>query len=275
MGLFVGGGPIVAALAFATRTERTWPEEIVKRLQLVAQMYSNAFARQRADAALRERESILRLFVEHSPAAIAMLDRKMRYLAVSQRWMTGYRLGGRNIEGLSDYEVFPEIPERWKAVHRRCQPGAIERCEEDPFPRRDGTIDCVGWEIRPCQRTDWDIGEIIIFSEPVTDAVRTRQELQLSLDQLRALAARLQNVGEEESKRLAREIHVVPGQALTAIKIDLRTLIREMGGDPEHPTKRAASILKMVDDTIESIRQISTELRPGILDTFGLVAGIE
>jgi signal transduction histidine kinase len=99
--------------------------------------------------------------------------------------------------------------------------------------------------------------------------------LQLSLDQLRALAARLQNVGEEESKRLAREIHVVPGQALTAIKIDLRTLIREMGGDPEHPTKRAASILKMVDDTIESIRQISTELRPGILDTFGLVAGIE
>jgi len=133
----------------------------------------------------------------------------------------------------------------------------------------------VRWEIRPCQRTDWEIGGIIIFSELVTDTVRTRQELQLSLDQLRAPAARLQNVREEESKRPAREIHDVPGQALTAIKIDLRTLIREMGGDPEHPTKRAASILKMVDDAIESIRQISTELRPGILGTSGLVAGIE
>jgi PAS domain S-box-containing protein len=134
VGLSVGGGPIVAGLVFATRTERTWPEEIVKQLQLVAQMFSIALIRQRADAALRERESIVRLFAEHSPAAIAMLDRKMRYLAVSQRWMTGYRLGGRNIEGLSHYEVFPDIPERWKEVHRRCPAGGDREMRGRPLP---------------------------------------------------------------------------------------------------------------------------------------------
>ena len=231
--------------------------------------------RREAEEALRESESILRLFVRHSPAAIAMLDRDMRYLVVSRRWISDYRLPNRDLRGLSHYEVFPETPEHWKEVHRRCLAGAVETSDEDAFPRQDGTLDWVRWESRPWRRTDGSIGGIIIFSEIITERKRTQEELQRSLDQLRALAGRLQSVREEERQRVAREIHDIPGQALTAIKLDLRSLILEMGGDPRHPPKRAASILNLVDETIQSVRRISAELRPGILDDLGLAAAIE
>jgi len=62
---------------------------------------------------------------------------------------------------------------------------------------------------------------------------------------------------------------------LSAIKLDLPALVREMGGDPGQPPKRLASIRRLLDETIESVRRISTELRPPMLDDLGLVATVE
>jgi PAS domain S-box-containing protein len=124
--------------------------------------------RKQAENALRESEMMLRFFVQHAPAAIAMLDREMRYIVVSNRWMTDYQLGDRDIQGLTHYEVFPEVPERWKEIHQRCLAGGVENCEEDPFRRPDGRIDWVRWQVRPWRRIDDTIGGIIIFSELIT-----------------------------------------------------------------------------------------------------------
>lgn len=127
-----------------------------------------------------ESKTILHLFIEYSPAAIAMFDRKMRYVAVSRRWLTDYGLGKKQIIGRSHYEVFPEIPERWKEIHRRCLAGAIEKAEEDPFVRTDGTIDWVRWEIHPWQTTTGEIGGIIIFSEVITEFKNAKDALRVS-----------------------------------------------------------------------------------------------
>ena len=101
------------------------------------------------------------------------------------------------------------------------------------------------------------------------------EELQTSLGQLRALAARLQNIREEERKRVAREIHDQLGQALTAIKLDVSSLVCELPPEQGKEPNKVRSILKLVDETIQTVRRIATELRPGMLDDLGLVATIE
>jgi signal transduction histidine kinase len=121
-------------------------------------------------------------------------------------------------------------------------------------------------------------GEIVGFMgimADVTELTRAREESQHSLEQLRALAAHLQTIREEERTSVAREIHDQLGQALTAIKLDLSSLARKLPSDREQRWKRTASILKLVDETIRSVRRISTELRPGMLDDLGLVATVE
>ena len=114
--------------------------------------------RTRVETALRESEQKLRLFVEYAPAAIAMFDRDMKYVAVSRRWLADYALADRDIIGCSHYEVFPDIPERWKEIHRQCLAGGTARCDEDPFPREDGTITWVAWEIHPWLNRDGGAG---------------------------------------------------------------------------------------------------------------------
>ncbi len=104
---------------------------------------------------------------------------------------------------------------------------------------------------------------------------RLQEERQRSFDQLRALAARLQNVREEERKKVAREIHDQLGQALTAIKLDLSSLVRGLPAGHGPLLEKGAPLLRLVDETIESVRRISTELRPGMLDDLGLAATVE
>ena len=107
------------------------------------------------------------------------------------------------------------------------------------------------------------------------DISKQTLELQGSFEQLRALAGRLQSIREEERKRVAREIHDQLGQALTAIKLDVSSLVREMPENQRRQSTRTQTILTLVDETIRSVRRIATEVRPGMLDALGLVATLE
>ncbi len=118
---------------------------------------------------LRESEDLLQLFIEHAPVALAMLDREMRYLAVSRKWMQVHDLDGRELIGRSHYEIFSNIPEDWKAEHRRALAGEAVLPGEATLPRADGSQQCLRREIRPWLSGDGQIGGIIIFSEDITE----------------------------------------------------------------------------------------------------------
>ncbi|MBT9523475.1 MAG: PAS domain-containing protein, partial [Dechloromonas sp.] len=126
-------------------------------------------ARLAAVAALSESEERLQLFISHAPAALAMFDREMRYLAVSRRWLDDYHLGDRDILGCSHYEIFPEITERWKDIHRRAMAGEVIKADEDRFERADGTVQWLCWEVRPWNGRGGVVGGIVVFSEDITE----------------------------------------------------------------------------------------------------------
>jgi PAS domain S-box-containing protein len=196
----------------------------------------------RAETALRESREQLRLFVEHTPAPIAMFDQQMRYLAHNRRWITDYGLADNDLIGRSHYDVFPEIPERWKEIHKRCLSGAVERYDEDPFPRLDGKLDWIRWEIHPWRNGEGEIGGIIIFSENVT-------ERKCIADQLRQ-AQKLESIG-----RLAGGVAHDFNNLLTVINGYSEFLLRGLkAGDPLRPHadeikiagERAASLTKQL-----------------------------
>ncbi|RQW77167.1 MAG: PAS domain S-box protein, partial [Geobacter sp.] len=140
--------------------------------------------RKRAEDALRASEEKFRFFIAHSPVAVAMFDRDMRYIIASRRWLKDYGVEEQDITGRSHYEVFPEIPERWKEIHRRCLAGAIEKNEQDRFPRLDGSVDWLRWEVHPWHDRSGAIGGIIMFTEVITEQKRMEGELRQSEQRL-------------------------------------------------------------------------------------------
>jgi PAS domain S-box-containing protein len=108
----------------------------------------------------------------------------------------------------------------------------------------------------------------------ITDRVKAENILLERTEEIEKLSAHLQNIREEERSRIALEIHDVLGQQLTALKMD-STWLRKRSADDRVVTERISSMILLVDDTIKTVRRISSELRPGILDDLGLVAALE
>ncbi|MCK9591028.1 MAG: PAS domain S-box protein [Methanoregula sp.] len=175
---------IIGALNVASREQSVINPDDREILLTIGKELGSAMTRIKAELALRESEGRLRLFIQEAPAALAMFDLEMRYLAASRRWMGDYHLGDRDIIGISHYEVFPHIPEELKTIHRRSLAGEILSADEDRFEREDGSVQWLAWEVRPWYITGKAIGGIIIFSEDITERKRTEEALRESEERL-------------------------------------------------------------------------------------------
>jgi PAS domain S-box-containing protein len=239
----------------------------------------NRFAytgRKRTEEKFIEREELLRLFVDNSPVSLAMFDMEMKYIIASRRWMTDYKLGDQELPGKSHYEVFPEIPQRWRDIHQRCLAGAIEKNDEDSFTREDGTIDWIRWEIHPWHKASGEAGGIIMFTEDITERKIAEEDLEASYKAIRKLTCHLQNIREEERTHIAREIHDELGQQLTVMKMDASWLNKKVGSTAEDIVKqKMQDLLSTLDGTVKTVRRIASDLRPSLLDDLGLIAAME
>lgn len=117
---------------------------------------------------LQVREEQLRLFIEYSPAALAMFDKNMRYLITSKRWVSDYGLEGKEVIGKIHYELFPDNPQRWRDIHQKCLQGQTAKSEEDYYVDEKGKTVWLKWEVHPWRHFNGDIGGIILFTEDLT-----------------------------------------------------------------------------------------------------------
>ncbi|MGI5862851.1 MAG: PAS domain S-box protein [Myxococcales bacterium] len=126
-------------------------------------------------------EEKLQRVIADAPAAFAAFDAQMRYLVANKRWHEEYGLTGRDIIGRSHYEVFPEIPERWKEIHRRVLAGSTEQSYDDRFDRADGSVQWLRWKLWPWRLPSGEIGGIAMLTEDIT----VQKRAQLALEESR------------------------------------------------------------------------------------------
>jgi two-component system, NarL family, sensor histidine kinase UhpB len=164
---------------------------------------------------------------------------------------------------------------------------AREQCPETPFIFVTGTMgEEVAIETLKSGATDYVLKTRLSRLVPAvhralreaqerTERRRAEEQLRQSHEQLRALSVYLQSVREEERTRIAREVHDELGQALTSCKLDLSWITHRLPRESRSLLQKARQLSDGLDATIGTVRRISSELRPGVLDHLGLAAALE
>lgn len=212
---------------------------------------------------LQSREELLTIFVEDVPAGVAMLNRDMQYLQVSDRFCADYSLTRSQVMGRPHYEIFPDLPDRWKEVHRRALAGETMRADEDRWDREGRTV-WLRWEVRPWRDAEGVIGGILIFAEDIT----RRKQMEEALS---SLSRKLIDSQEQERARIGRELHDDINQRLSMLVIQLEKLRNtpvEIG--THHLQELQEEALAISAD----VQALSHELHASKLEYLGVVSGM-
>ncbi len=141
--------------------------------------------------------------------------------------------------------------------------------------RKDGKIIFTEHAVSPLKTSNGQKSVLVSVVRDVTERKKNLDQLRKSQRQLRALAARLQDIREDERKTIAREIHDDLGQALTVMQIDLLWFLNHLSEDKEVILRKIKFLSKFIDITVEKVQSITRELRPSLLDNLGLEAALE
>ncbi|GEM_PF-2141538 len=219
-------------------------------------------------------QQLLKTFVKHVPAAVAMFDREMHYLQASDRWCADYALSSETLLGRCHFDVFTDLPERWKDVIRRGLAGESLHASEDRWDRADGTQIWLHWEIRPWGRPDSEPEGILILAEDITERKRLDETFRQSEREMRALAAALLTAQEDERRRIARDLHDDVTQQLAFLSMEIGRLAAEPAGG-NLLKDRLRSLQAQAVRISQEVRRLSHGLHPSVIEDFGLSTALE
>lgn len=165
-------------------------------------------------------------------------------------------------------------PEQQCPIAKLAQRGIPLRSENEVFVRKDGSTFHVAYVATPIVE-DGKIAAVVTAFQDITNRKRAEQELTESRRTLRGLSNFLQTIREEERTRIARELHDELGQTLTALKMDMSWMTSRFADDQAGLQAKAENMMALIDSTVDSVRRIAANLRPGLLDDLGLAAAVE
>ena len=259
------------------------PHEVWMRLTIVGMfiafgIYSQIIvnSRRQAEEAAKLANTELTQIFETAADAMRVVDREFNVLRVNETFSALSGMPREEIIGKKCFEVLhgplcetPNCPllRILKNEHR------VEIDSEKV--RRDGTkVPCI-ITATPFKGPDGNLIGIVEDFKDISDRKRSEKELMESRGKLRNLAAHLQVIREEERERIAHEIHDELGQALTALKMDVHWIRRKLPEAENSLVEKTITMSTLIDTTVHSVKRIISELRPRLLDDFGLSAAIE
>jgi two-component system sensor histidine kinase UhpB len=282
--LVTSSGQCLGAMSVLAWEPREWTDDQVAMLEDLAatavtelELRRELSERSRMESALRESETRYHSLIDQTSDIIAVVDENgvIRYGSPSVGPVLGYTpeaLVGRNAGDLVHPTDVARVLEAHHAAVR--DPTAAQRGVEFRCLHQDGTwriIEALGSMLQYRSAGP----QVVLTLRDVTGRRRDEEALRASHEQLRLLARRLEEVRDEELTRLSREIHDELGHALTALRLELGWLASRLRRNREPVPRKAAEMLALVDDTIDTVRRIAGRLRPPVLEDLGLTPALE
>ncbi len=122
--------------------------------------------------------SLLEYVIEHTNSAVAILDDKLHFVYVSERFKKDFQVQDETIIGRHHYDVFPDLPQKWRDVHARALKGEVLHADADPYVRDSGEELFTRWECRPWYKSGDQIGGIVLYTAVITDEILRERELK-------------------------------------------------------------------------------------------------
>ncbi len=240
------------------------------------EVFEKESQRQKAEQGIVESERRYHTLAEVSPVGIFHTDETGYTTYVNPRWcqisgMTYQAAMGNGWFDAVHKEDRGKLQQGWEEATKKKEVSVSEY----RFVRPNGTIAWVIGQAIPERDADGNIIGYVGTTTDITERKKYEKELQESSEKLRQLTAHLLNVREEERKRIGREIHDELGQQLTAIKMDVSWISKKTDPGNEVFKTKLQNVITLLDGGNQSIRRILNELRPVILDDYGLLEALK
>ena len=228
-----------------------------------------------AENRIKEGEIRLQAFMDNSPSVMFAKDLEGRYIHANKQFQKSFGLTEQQVIGKTDHEIFPkELASQYRADDRKVlENGATRKFEETaPYVDRQRVDIVYKFPIRDATGAIVAIGGI---ATDITDRRRAEQDLKMYADQLQSLSRQLVETQENYRRDLSRELHDRVGQNLTALNINLDILLNSLPASLKAERgPRLMDSLVLVNSTADAIEDVMSELRPPMLDDYGLAAAL-